>query len=86
LNICPKCGKENIESSKICVFCGKILKLSNEPNICLNCGKENVKTSRVCVFRSKPLISNSNKRIRWNQVSYGVLVLILIVLLFWVLS
>ena len=85
LNICPKCGKENIESSKICVFCGKILKQFNEPNICSTCGKENVKTSRTCVFCSNSLESNYDKQINWNPVGYSALVLILISLLFWIL-
>lgn len=80
-NICPDCGKQNIKTSKICVFCGKILKSSNGPNICPKCGKENVKTSKVCVFCSKQLKFNHNKRINWNPVGYGVSVLILIILL-----
>ena len=81
LNICPKCGKQNIETSKICVFCGKILKLSNGPNICLKCGKENVKTSQVCVFCFEPLKSNFNKQKSRNRVNRGALALILIILL-----
>ena len=92
LNICPECGKENINSSKICVFCGKILKLPSTPNICHNCGKENVKTSQVCVFCSNPLKSNNNnnnnnnnKRIKWNLVGCGSLTLIIVILLFWIL-
>lgn len=85
LNICPRCGKQNIKTSKICVFCGKILKSSKISNICPNCGKENVKTSRTCVFCSKPLESNYDKHINLNPVGYGALVLILIGLLFWIL-
>ncbi len=84
LNICPKCGKQNIKTSKICVFCGKILNSSSGPNICLNCGKENVKTSQVCVFCSKPL--NSNKRINWNPVGCGALILILVIFMVLILS
>jgi predicted amidophosphoribosyltransferase len=78
LNICPKCGKQNIKTSKMCVFCGKILKSSNGPNICHNCGKENVKTSKVCVFCSNPLKSNfnSNKQIRWAPIAYSALILV----------
>ncbi|MGB9936781.1 MAG: double zinc ribbon domain-containing protein [Methanobacterium sp.] len=86
LNICPNCGNQNIKTSKICVFCGKMLKSSNAPNICLNCGKENVKTSQVCVFCSRSLKSNQAKRINWNPIGYGALVLILIIFLFLILS
>ena len=85
LNICPRCGKQNIKTSKICVFCGKILKSSKTSNICPNCGKENVKTSRTCVFCSKSLKSDYDKQISWNPVGYGALVLVLIGLLFWIL-
>ena len=81
LNSCPQCGKQNIETSKICVFCGKILKLSNGPNICMKCGKENVKTSQVCVFCFEPLKSNFNNQTNWNRISRGALTLILIILL-----
>ena len=78
LNICPNCGKQNIKTSKICVFCGKILKSHDKPNICPNCGKENVKTSKVCVFCSNPLKSNlnGNKRINWNLIGCGALILV----------
>jgi predicted amidophosphoribosyltransferase len=86
LNICPNCGKQNIKTSKICVFCGKILKSSNGPNICHNCGKENVKTSKVCVFCSNPLKFNQDRSINWNPIGYGALVLILIILLVLILS
>ena len=86
LNICPNCRKQNIETSKICVFCGKLLRPLNEPNICFSCGKENVKTSQVCVFCSNPLKSNSNKRIKGRMVGSGFLILIIVVLLFWILS
>ncbi|MEL7671680.1 hypothetical protein [Methanobacterium sp.] len=85
LNICLECGKENINSSKICVFCGKILKSRDTPNICHSCGKENVKTSQVCVFCSNPLKSNYNKRIKWNLVGCSSLALIIVILLFWIL-
>ena len=84
VNICPNCRKENVKTSKICVFCGKQLKQVYGPNICLNCGKENEKTSKVCVFCSKPL--KSTKEINWNPVSYGALILILTILLFLILS
>lgn len=60
-NICPGCGMENVKTSKICVFCGKMLKPHTGLNICLNCGKENVKTSKVCVFCSAPLKSDPVK-------------------------
>jgi len=86
LNICPNCGKQNIKTSKMCVFCGKILKSSNGPNICHNCGKENVKTSKVCVFCSNPLKFNQDRSINWNPIGYGALVLILIILLVLILS
>ena len=86
LNICPDCGKENINSSKICVFCGKILKSPDTPNICYNCGKENVKTSQVCVFCSNPLKSNSNKGIEWDMLGCGSLALVIVMVLFWILA
>ena len=86
LNICPNCRKQNIETSKICVFCGKLLRPLNEPNICFSCGKENVKTSQVCVFCSNPLKFNSNKQIKWNRAISGFLALIIVILLFWILS
>lgn len=86
LNICPNCRKQNIETSKICVFCGKLLRPLNEPNICFSCGKENVKTSQVCVFCSNPLKSNSNKWIKGNMAISGFLALIIVILLFWILS
>ncbi len=86
LNICPECGKENIDSSKICVFCGKILRPLDDPNICHKCGKENVKTSQVCVFCSNPLKFNSNNGIKWDMVGCGSLALIIVIALFWILT
>ncbi len=31
-NVCPKCGKENVKTSRLCVFCGKTLKSDHTSN------------------------------------------------------
>ncbi|OGS21914.1 MAG: hypothetical protein A3J83_03295 [Elusimicrobia bacterium RIFOXYA2_FULL_40_6] len=52
--VCPKCGKDNVDTVKFCVSCGEKMETYI---FCGNCGEKNISTNKFCAKCGKEIIT-----------------------------
>ena len=72
--LCPKCGKENKNNAKYCMYCGKkiIKEISSTFIFCSNCGKKNSSKDKYCSNCCEKLREDKTKIKDYTQSKNGV--------------